>query len=134
VSAVDNGYSIATEELTGYVRGTRDLAEDLHRLAKRKVNSVQTIAEDSFGRIGKETGFAAALHRFAGALEHQIHGVATNADKISDGVARTGRNYRRQDEEIAEDLLNLLDRANRAVPGSSPAVATAPRADSPTQQ
>jgi hypothetical protein len=102
------GYSITTGELTGYVRNTRQLSEDLHRLAKRKVNPVRSIADDSFGRIGKETGFAAALDRFAGALEHQIHGVATNADKLSDGVDKTARTYRRQDAELAEDLLDLL--------------------------
>jgi methyl-accepting chemotaxis protein len=102
------GFGIATTELTGYVRHTRDLADDLHRLAKRTINSVQTIAEDSFGKIGKETGFAAALNHFAGALEHQIHGVAGNADKLSDGVAKTARTYREQDEEIAESIMDML--------------------------
>ncbi|HEV2782941.1 MAG TPA: hypothetical protein VGX25_26430 [Actinophytocola sp.] len=108
MSGVEQGFSIATDELTGYVRQTRNLAEELHRLAKRKINSVQTIAEDGFGKIGKETGFAAALNRFAGALEHQVHGVARNADKLSDGVAKTARGYRRDDQELAEDLMNLL--------------------------
>ncbi|HET9138741.1 type VII secretion target [Actinophytocola sp.] len=99
---------VGTTELTGYVRHTRQLAEELHRLARHEVGAVRTIAEDSFGRIGKETGFAAALNHFAAALEHQVDGVAGNADKLSDAVARTARNYRRQDEELAETLLDLL--------------------------
>ena len=102
------GLRIATTELTGYVRHTRQLAEELHRLARHEVGAVRTIAEDSFGRIGRETGFAAALNHFAGALEHQVSGVAGNADKLSDAVARTVRNYRRQDEELAQTLLDLL--------------------------
>ncbi|HEU5473982.1 MAG TPA: type VII secretion target [Actinophytocola sp.] len=103
------GYSIAADELTGYVRHTRQLAEELTRLARRRIATVREITEDSFGRIGRETGFTAALNRFAGALEHQVGGIAGNADKLSDGVAKTARNYRRQDQELAEDLLNLLD-------------------------
>jgi hypothetical protein len=102
------GFRIATTELTGYVRHTRELAEELHRLARHEVGAVRTIADDSFGRIGRETGFAAALKHFAEALEHQVNGVAGNADKLSDAVAKTARNYRRQDEELAQDLLDLL--------------------------
>jgi hypothetical protein len=101
-------FSIVTTELSGYVRHTRDLTEDLRRLGKRTINSVQTIAEDSFGKIGKETGFTAALNNFAGALEHQVDGLAGNADKLGDGVAKTARTYREQDDEIAESIMDML--------------------------
>src|SRR5439155_11372146 len=83
------GLSIATDELTGYVRQARRLADELHRLAAHQVHSVRTIAGDSFGKIGKETGFATALDHYADALVRQVSGVARNAETLGDAVAKT---------------------------------------------
>ncbi|MFL6141211.1 MAG: type VII secretion target [Labedaea sp.] len=102
------GFSVATDELNGYVRQTRRLADELHDLARRPVSSVQTIAEDSFGRIGKETGFATALNHFADALELQVNGVAKNADALGESVAKTAKTYQHQDQELAQDILDLI--------------------------
>jgi hypothetical protein len=102
------GFSVTTGELTGYVRNTRQLADELHKVATHQIHSVRTIADDSFGKIGKETGFAAALDHFADALQRQASGVAKNADTLSDAVAKTARSYRHDDQEIADELLDLL--------------------------
>jgi hypothetical protein len=102
------GFSVTTDELTGYVRGTRRLADELHRLATHQIHSVRTIADDSFGKIGKETGFATALDRFADALQRQASGVAKNADTLSDTVAKTARSYQHEDQQIADELLDQL--------------------------
>jgi hypothetical protein len=108
VAVMQNGYGVVTDELTGYVRRTRKLADELHQLATHTVRSVGTIAEDSFGQIGKETGFAAALRRFAATLEQQVGGVATNAGTLGDAVGKTAHTYQRQDDELAKDILDLL--------------------------
>ena len=100
-----NGFSVVTGELTGYVRGTRQLADELHRLASRRIHSVRG---DGFGRIGKETGFATALDHFADALGRQTSGVAKNADTLSDTVAKTARDYQHDDQQIADELLDQL--------------------------
>lgn len=96
------GYSVLTEELTGYVRHTGQLADDLRRLAKRTV-----AAENSFGAIGKETGFATALDHYADALARQVGGISRNADRLSDGVAKTARGYRERDEQTAAEIVQL---------------------------
>ena len=102
------GYSVLTSELFGYAGTTRRLAEELHHVATHTVGPVRGIAEDSFGRIGKETGFAAALSRFAHSLEQQIAGVARNADTLGDAVAKTAHTYQHQDQALAKDILNQL--------------------------
>jgi hypothetical protein len=102
------GYSVVTTELTAYARHTRQLADELHRLAGHTVKPVGSIDEDAFGRIGKETGFAVALNHFADTLRRQLDGVAKNADTLGDGVAKTARTYRTQDQELAQDILDLI--------------------------
>jgi hypothetical protein len=101
-------FTIATTELTGYVTATGHLSQDLHKLAEQQVGSIMTIAEDSFGRIGKETGFAAALTHYADALRTQVSGVADIADKLGDAVNKTARVYQHQDQDLAQDILDLL--------------------------
>lgn len=107
ISAI-TGFSVATAELTGYVRDTRRLADELTKLATHQIRSVRAIDEASFGKIGKETGFAIALDHFAEALQRQVSGVAKNADAVSDTVAKTARDYRNDDRQIADELLDLL--------------------------
>jgi hypothetical protein len=97
------------EALRGYVRGTRTMADELGALRTKELHKVRSIADDSFGRIGKETGFADALNSFGQSLQRQVKGVHHNADTISTSVARTARHYRDQDDELADDLLQLLN-------------------------
>ena len=85
-----DGFRVDPDALTGYAKGAR------------------TIADDSFGRIGKETGFADALNSFGASLQRQVRGAGQNADTLAGSVSKTARHYRDQDADIADDLLQLL--------------------------
>lgn len=69
---------------------------------------MRDLADDSFGAIGKETGFADALDHFGAALQRQVKGVGTKADTLAGSVSRTARHYHEQEQDIAQDLLGLL--------------------------
>jgi len=109
------GFSVDTPALVRYANRTKDMADELERLARGRIGSVREIAEDSFGKIGKESGFAAALNRFAGALGHQVKGVATNADKLGRKAARTAGEYRETDSGIADDLDRPRSASGRTI-------------------
>ncbi|MDQ3405758.1 MAG: type VII secretion target [Actinomycetota bacterium] len=102
------GFGVDTDALRHYARETGAMADDLRRIDRKRLGAVDGIAEDGFGRIGKESGFAAALNSFTKALEHQVGAVADNADKLSRAVSRTAGAYRREDNEIAADLMKIL--------------------------
>ena len=103
-----NGFGVATGELTGYAKRTRDIATELHTLATHRLAGVRKITEHSLGPIGKDSGFAAALGSFAESLEHQVAGVGRNADKLGDSVAKAAADFRAQDDERAADILDLI--------------------------
>lgn len=96
------------DALTGYADRARAIADELTGLRRRELRGLRTLSEDGFGRIGAETGFAAAVDRFGQALQHQLRGVGRNADTLARSVSRTARHYREQERDIAEDLLRLL--------------------------
>lgn len=101
-----DGFQVDPDALSGYVRTARTMADDLVSLSTRQLRGVR--GDDSFGRIGKETGFAAALDRFGESLQRQVKGIGSNADKLAKSVSGTARHYREQDSEIADDLMRLL--------------------------
>jgi hypothetical protein len=70
----------------------------------RHLRQVRSIADDSFGRIGKESGFADALDSFGAALQRQVKGVGANADRLATATSRAARAYRDRDDEIAGHL------------------------------
>jgi hypothetical protein len=96
------------DALSGYAKAARNISDELATLRGKELSGVRGLAEDSFGKLGKETGFAVALDRFGGALQEQVKAVGANADKLAGSVAKTARHYRDQDEDIAQDLLGLL--------------------------
>lgn len=102
------GFQISDSQTRGYVHATREIAERLNRLARREIAPIRELADDSFGKIGKETGFAAALDHYAAALSFQLKGIADNADKLGDGMARMARAYRDDDEARAGEFAALL--------------------------
>ena len=103
-----DGFIVDPDALSGYARTTRHIADDLRDLSSHQLRNVRGLADDSFGKVGKETGFAAALDHFGAALQRQVKGVGARADKIAAGVAGTARDYRGEEQDIEQVLLGLL--------------------------
>jgi hypothetical protein len=103
-----DGFLVDPDALSGYARTTRDIADDLRSLSTHQLRNVRGLAEDSFGKIGKETGFAAALDHFGAALQRQVKGVGTRADDLAGSVSKTARDYRDEEQDIEQVLLGLL--------------------------
>ncbi|ANZ40868.1 lytic transglycosylase [Lentzea guizhouensis] len=99
-----DGFAVRPGALDHYVKQGKDVADDLAAIGTRHVRQVGRIADDSFGRIGKETGFAAALETFGAALHRQVDGVGRNADRLARSTGRLARAYRAQDDAIADDF------------------------------
>jgi hypothetical protein len=102
------GFMVDPDALSGYARTARHMADDLGTLSREQLKGVRNLADDSFGKIGKETGFAEALDHFGAALQRQVKGVGTKADNLAGSVSRTARHYNDQEQDIAQDLLGLL--------------------------
>ena len=103
-----DGFLVDPDALSGYARTTRDIADELRSLSRHQLDNVRGLAADSFGKIGKETGFAAALDNFGAALQRQVKGVGTKADTLASTVSRTARDYRDEEQDIEQVLLGLL--------------------------
>lgn len=104
----NDGFIVDPDALSGYARTTRHIADDLRDLSSHQLRNVRGLADDSFGKVGKETGFAAALDHFGAALQRQVKGVGARADKIATSVAGTARDYRDEEQDIEQVLLGLL--------------------------
>ncbi len=104
-----DGFAVDTDLLTAYVRSTRKVADGLAAVGTNHLRRVRSIADDSFGLIGKESGFAAALDNFGAALQRQVKGVGGNADTLASSTAKAARAYRDRDDEIAAHL-NRIER------------------------
>ncbi|HEV7648962.1 MAG TPA: transglycosylase SLT domain-containing protein [Actinophytocola sp.] len=103
-----DGFRVDPDALTGYAKSARTIADELTSLRTKELHKVRAISDDSFGRIGKETGFADALDTFGASLQRQVQGVGKNADTLAGSVSKTARHYQSQDDDIADDLLQLL--------------------------
>lgn len=103
-----DGFRVDPDALTGYAKSARTIADELTALRTKELHKVRSIADDSFGRIGKETGFADALNSFGESLQRQVRGARQNADTLAGSVSKTAKHYRDQDDDIADDLLQLL--------------------------
>ncbi len=99
-----DGFAVDPGVLDHYVKQGRNIADDLASIGTRHVRQVGRIADDGFGRIGKETGFASALETFGAALHRQVDGVGRNADRLARSTGRLARAYRAQDDAIADNF------------------------------
>lgn len=106
----NGGFQVDPDALSGYVTVTRRIADDLSDLSTRQLRGVRGLADDSFGRVGRETGFSEALEHFGAALQRQVRGVGDNAGTLAGSVSRTARHYQSQEQDIAEELMSLLRR------------------------
>ncbi|WP_181771345.1 transglycosylase SLT domain-containing protein [Amycolatopsis pittospori] len=93
--------------LNGFVRRTRRVGDALTSASANQVKDVRSIADDSFGKIGKESGFADALGDFGAALQSQVKAVGTSADRLADAAAKAGKAYHDRDASAAARLNQL---------------------------
>lgn len=98
------GFAVDTALLDAYAKQTKHIAAELATLSNTQVRRVRTIADDSFGKIGKESGFADALDSFGAALQRQVKGVGGNAGSLATSTARSSRTYRNTDDEAGATL------------------------------
>jgi len=98
------GFSVDVGVLRDFARRTGNTADDLTALGREHVREVREIAEDSFGRIGKQSGFAAALDNFGAALRKQVKSVAHNTDALAKSASGAAGSYREQDDDAARSL------------------------------
>jgi hypothetical protein len=103
-----DGFQVDPDALAGYVRAARHVADDLGGLSNRELDGVRDLADDSFGKLGAETGFAKALDDFGGALRYQVKSVGTRADNLSRAVADTVRDYRDHERDNVSEIVALL--------------------------
>ncbi len=95
------------QTLDGFVRRTRRVGDALTSASGNQVKDVRSIADDSFGKIGKESGFADALGDFGAALQSQVKAVGTSADRLADAAAKAGKAYHDRDSSAAARLDRL---------------------------
>jgi len=103
-SGGSGGFSVDLGVLRDYARRTRNTADDLTALGREHVREVRGIAEDGFGRIGRQSGFTEALDGFGAALRKQVKAVARNTDTLASSASRAARSYRDQDDDVARSL------------------------------
>jgi hypothetical protein len=89
--------------LHAYVKRTHGVADALGGAAGQ-LRDVRDIAGDSFGRIGKESGFADALGDFGLALQKQVKGVGTHADGLATAARKAAKSYRDHETATAAAL------------------------------
>lgn len=101
-----DGFIVDPDSLDDYTRRTRAIADELGPL-RGQLREVAR-ADHGFGRIGRETGFAAALDGFGQAMRHQLDGLGKRADNLAASVTKTATLYHDKESDIAHDLLRLL--------------------------
>lgn len=99
-----SGFSADPAQFTGYTRDVDRIAGQLRDTASRTVHSVTGIAKDSFGQVGKETGFADALGDFSRSLEKQVQTTAGNARDLGELTAKAAKTYHAQEDDTAHEL------------------------------
>lgn len=101
-----DGFSANAEQFRAYTGKTDHIAGELRSVGNRTVHSVTSIAHDSFGQVGKETGFSGALGDFSRALERQVVATGKNAQALGSDVTKAGNAYRATDEDALAGIKN----------------------------
>jgi hypothetical protein len=95
--------------LGSYSGGSKHIAESLTGTDGKQLASIHGIAEHSFGKIGKESGFADALQSFGTAMHHQVNGISTNVTNLAKSVTKISKSYDDDDQQLAQQLLHMID-------------------------
>jgi Lysozyme like domain/Excreted virulence factor EspC, type VII ESX diderm len=101
-----DGFIVDPDVLDDYTKRTRAIADEVGSL-RGQLREVAH-ADRSFGKIGRETGFASALDGFGQAMRHQLDGLGKRADNLAASVTKTASLYHDKESDIAHDLLRLL--------------------------
>jgi len=102
-------YSVDTSMLGSYAGGSKQIAEALTATDGKQLASIHGIAEHSFGKIGKESGFADALQSFGTSMHHQVDGISTNVSNLAQSVAKISKSYDDDDKQLAQQLLHMIE-------------------------
>jgi hypothetical protein len=98
------GFKADPAQFTAYTRGADRIAGELREISSRTVHSVTGIAKNSFGQVGRETGFADALGDFSRSLEKQVKTTAKNAQDLGELTAKAAKTYHGQEDTAARNL------------------------------
>ncbi|HET6503542.1 MAG TPA: transglycosylase SLT domain-containing protein [Amycolatopsis sp.] len=101
------GFTVDAQALADYTRKTDRVADELGSVGSRTVHTVTGIAADSFGEVGKETGFADALGDFSRALEKQVRAIGTQARNLGDATGKIAKAYQDNEDDVSKDLRAL---------------------------
>ncbi|TDP96589.1 transglycosylase-like protein with SLT domain [Labedaea rhizosphaerae] len=102
-------YSVDTSMLGSYAGGSKQIAESLVSTDGKQLASIHGIAEHSFGRIGKESGFADALQSFGTSMHHQVDGISKNVTNLAHSVTKISKSYDDDDQQLAQQLLHMIE-------------------------
>ncbi|GAA0517802.1 hypothetical protein GCM10011581_22050 [Saccharopolyspora subtropica] len=103
-----DGFTVQTEYLRTYAKQADGVADGLEAVGKKTVHAVRGIAEDTFGRVGKETGFTDALGDFSDSLKKQVTATGTNARNLGKAASEAARTYEEADQAAVRELKAAL--------------------------
>ena len=112
-----DGFAVDTEHLRAYQQKVDAVADSLDGIGKRTVHAVRGIAKDSFGEVGRETGFSDALGDFSASLEKQVRATGAGARKLGAATADAARTYQEADDNAARELKSVLGWSGRRTDG-----------------
>jgi hypothetical protein len=98
------GYAIDTDVVAAYTKQVAKVGHALTTVSDRTLHAVRGIAEDSFGKVGKETGFARALDDLGASLQRQVSGVGKNADTLGTSVTKAAKVFRGEEDDIVRAI------------------------------
>jgi lysozyme-like protein len=107
------GFAVDAQALATYTRKADQIADELTSLGAKTVRRVTGIAADSFGQVGKETGFAGALGDFSRSLEKQVAAVGQQARELGETTRKAANAYQENEDETTRtlrsaDIKNVL--------------------------
>ncbi|KAA9148161.1 transglycosylase SLT domain-containing protein [Amycolatopsis acidicola] len=98
------GFKADPAQFRTYASQADDVAAQLKEIGAKTVQKVTGIAKDSFGAVGKETGFADALGDFSRSLEKQVSTTAGNARTLSEQTRKAASQYKDHDDAALQTL------------------------------
>ncbi|WP_243788734.1 transglycosylase SLT domain-containing protein [Saccharopolyspora gloriosae] len=104
----ENGFTVETDLLTDYAEAVEGIAEELGNIGKRALDSITGLTPNSFGEVGAETGFAAALADLGKSLDKQVAAVGESARSLGAAAAETAKTYLQADDDSIKALEQVL--------------------------